>query len=139
MAAALSTNKTQKQICSARRRLLVHYGVAALLLLHICCIDPSARDGKNERLFFFSPSHVTDGSSAKENGLETFLTTAKARSGGSPLPLPACMFNSSDLKKNTKKNKQPSGLFIGSKSLKMANSWHEAVLNIKCRGGRCDS
>lgn len=34
---------------------------------------------------------------------------------------------------------QPSSVLIGSKSLKTANSWHKAALNIKCRGGRCGS
>lgn len=111
--------------------------VAALLLLHICCIDPFARDRKYEnftRLCFFSLSHVTDASFAKENRLKTFFNNCEGPQWWVPLCLclRACLI--SPIKK-----KQPSGLFIGSKSQKMANSWHEAALNIKCQGGRCDS
>lgn len=135
---------TEKQNTKTNlQRLLLTIGIsccsssaaAAAAAAYFRCIDPFARDRKYEnftRLFFFPhTSHVTD--FAKDNRLETFLTMRRHTVVGPPLPLPACMFNFPD------KKKQPSGLFIGSKSLKMANSWHEAALNIKCRGGRCDS
>lgn len=112
-----------------------------MLQLCCCCIFVvSIRLQETENMttlqdfVFFSLSHVTDASFAKENRLKTFFNNCEGPKWWVPLCLclRACLI--SPIKK-----KQPSGLFIGSKSQKMANSWHEAALNIKCQGGRCDS